>query len=44
MTQLNGKELQLAQLLSEECKMPADITEKLKNLFAGTLEKNGFVK
>lgn len=39
MIQLNEKEIELAQLLSEECKTPADITEKLKSLFAGTLEK-----
>lgn len=39
MTQLNEKEMQLVTLLSEECKTPKDITEKLKNLFAGTLQK-----
>jgi len=39
MTQLNEKEMQLASLLSEECSSPKDLTEKLKNLFAGALEK-----
>ena len=39
MAQLNEKEMQLATMLSEECKTPADVTVKLKNLFAGTLEK-----
>jgi putative transposase len=29
----------LAKLLSEECTTPADVTAKLKNLFAGTLER-----
>jgi len=39
MTQLNEKEKALAELLSEECRTPQDLTAKLKNLFAGTLEK-----
>ncbi|CUH97887.1 hypothetical protein P22_4040 [Propionispora sp. 2/2-37] len=39
MTQLNEKEMQLAALLSEECATPAELTTKLKNLFAGALEK-----
>ena len=39
MTQLNEKENQLAELLSEECETPKELTEKLKNLFAGALEK-----
>jgi len=39
MTQLNEKEMQLATLLSEECATPAELTAKLKNLFAGALEK-----
>ncbi|QDR79502.1 IS256 family transposase [Sporomusa termitida] len=39
MTQLNEKEMQLAALLSEECTSPAELTVKLKNLFAGALEK-----
>jgi len=39
MTQLNEKEMQLAEILSEECNTPADLTLKLKNLFAGALEK-----
>jgi putative transposase len=39
MIRLNEKEKQLVQLLSEECSTPAEITAKLKNLFAGTIEK-----
>lgn len=39
MTQLNEKENQLAELLSKECSTPSEVTEKLKTLFAGTLEK-----
>jgi putative transposase len=39
MKQLNDYEMELAQLISEECKTPADLTSKLKNLFAGALEK-----
>ena len=39
MTRLNEKEMELANLLSEECVTPADVTAKLKSLFAGTLEK-----
>lgn len=39
MTQLNEKEMQLAALISEECATPADLTAKLKDLFAGALEK-----
>jgi putative transposase len=39
MTQLNEQELQLAELLSAECTNPKDVTRKLKNLFAGTLQK-----
>lgn len=39
MTQLNEKEMQLAELISKECSTPADVTAKLKNLFAGALEK-----
>ncbi len=39
MTQLNEKEIQLAQLLSEDCANPAEVTAKLKALFSGTLEK-----
>ncbi|EGO63104.1 hypothetical protein ALO_14752 [Acetonema longum DSM 6540] len=39
MTQLNEKEMQLAALLSEECANPAELTAKLKSLFAGALEK-----
>ena len=39
MVQLNEHEIQLVNLISEECKDPKDVTKKLKNLFAGTLEK-----
>lgn len=39
MTQLSEKEMQLASLISEECGTPAELTAKLKNLFAGALEK-----
>jgi putative transposase len=39
MAQLNEKEIQLAALISEECTTAADLTAKLKNLFAGALEK-----
>lgn len=39
MTQLSEKEISLVALISEECKTPADLTAKLKSLFAGTLEK-----
>ena len=39
MTQLNEKEMQLVKMLSEECSSTQDVTEKLKNLFAGTLQK-----
>lgn len=39
MPQLNEKEIQLAALLSDECTTPAELTAKLKNLFAGALEK-----
>ena len=38
MTQLNEKEKQLVTLISEECRTPSDVTAKLKDLFAGTLE------
>ena len=39
MIQLDEQEMKLAELISENCKTPADVTEKLKNLFAGTLQK-----
>ena len=39
MTQLNEQEMKLVELISEGCKTPNDITSKLKQLFAGTLEK-----
>jgi len=40
MTRLNERELELVAMLSEECETPAEITTKLKALFAGTFEKN----
>jgi putative transposase len=39
MTQLNEREKELAEILSGDCVTPAELTAKLKNLFAGTLEK-----
>ena len=39
MIQLNEDEMKLVELISGNCKTPADVTEKLKNLFAGTLQK-----
>lgn len=39
MTRLNDKAMLLAEILSESCKTPADVTATLKELFAGTLEK-----
>ena len=39
MTRLNEQEMQLATLISEECTNPKELTEKLKNLFSGALEK-----
>lgn len=39
MTQLTENEMHLAALISKECATPADVTAKLKNLFAGALEK-----
>jgi len=39
MTRLNEKELELAHMISGECKNPSDVTETLKRLFAGTLEQ-----
>ena len=39
MIQLNEEEIKLVELISGNCKTPADVTEKLKNLFAGTLQK-----
>ena len=39
MTRLNEREMELVSILCEECESPADVTAKLKNLFAGTLEK-----
>lgn len=39
MTQLNEQERELTRLIANECNSTADITTKLKSLFAGTLEK-----
>jgi putative transposase len=39
MTRLNENEKALAELLSGECTTMQEVTAKLKNLFAGTLEK-----
>ena len=39
MIQLNENEMQLAALISEECATPAELSAKLKGLFAGALEK-----
>ena len=38
MTRLTEREKELATLLCEECRSPAEVTAKLKMLFAGTLE------
>lgn len=39
MTQLSEQEKQLAALICGGCTTPADLTAKLKGLFAGALEK-----
>ncbi len=39
MTQLNEKEMQLVEMICEGCSTPADVTSKLKELFAGTIQK-----
>jgi putative transposase len=39
MTRLNEKELELVTLLCAECATPAELTSKIKSLFAGSLEK-----
>ncbi len=39
MIQLNEQEMKLVELISQEYKSSADVTSKLKNLFAGTLQK-----
>ena len=39
MTQLSERGKELAEILSAECKTPAEVTAKLKELFAGILEK-----
>jgi len=39
MRQLSDKEMELVALISEECTTPGDVTARLKNLFAGVLEK-----
>ena len=39
MTRLSEHGKELVEMLCEECTSPADITAKLKDLFAGTLGK-----
>jgi putative transposase len=39
MTRLNEREMELVTLLCADCSTPADLTSKLKSLFAGSLEK-----
>ena len=39
MIQLSEQEEKLVELISEGCTTPADVTAKLKDLFAGTLQK-----
>jgi putative transposase len=39
MTRLNEREEELVALLCTDCKTPGDLTAKLKELFAGSLEK-----
>jgi broad specificity phosphatase PhoE len=39
MRQLSDKEMELVALISKECTTPGDVTARLKNLFAGVLEK-----
>ena len=39
MAQEKGHEQELMKAISEECKTPAELTSKLKELFAGTLER-----
>lgn len=39
MRQLSDKEMELVALISDECTSPGDVTARLKNLFAGVLEK-----
>ncbi|MEN6412840.1 MAG: IS256 family transposase [Veillonellales bacterium] len=39
MTRLDDKEMQLVSLISEKCTTPGELTEKLKSLFGGALEK-----
>ena len=36
---LNEREMELVQLLMQECESTQDIQEKLKRLFAGTIEQ-----
>ena len=38
MTRLNEKEQALVDALGKECQTPAEVSAKLKELFAGTLE------
>jgi putative transposase len=39
MARLNEREMELVGILCGECSTPADLTMKLKELFAGALEK-----
>jgi len=39
MTRLDEKEMQLVSLISKKCSTPGELTEKLKSLFSGALEK-----
>ena len=36
---LSEKEMELARMLMSECKTTSDVQEKLKRLFAGTIEQ-----
>jgi len=38
MSQLSEKETALVEALGKECRTPAELSAKLKELFAGTLE------
>ena len=39
MTRLNETQMELVKAISQECNTPADVTNLLKSLFAGTLEQ-----
>ncbi|MDR3238871.1 MAG: IS256 family transposase, partial [Clostridiales bacterium] len=39
MIRLNDNEKALIRTIISECKTPADVTDKLKKLFAGTIEE-----